>query len=85
MCAAPPIVGAWSMAVLLWQFVFFEYYYYYYYNTQSNSESCYMFMYMYITQHKSHVGQNELHQVVFSKKKGLTPGNWTDSRGEVIT
>ena len=24
MCAAPPIVGAWSMAVLLWQ-----YYYYY--------------------------------------------------------
>jgi hypothetical protein len=36
-----------------------------------------MFMYMYITQHKSHVGQNELHQVVFSKKKGLTPDNWT--------
>ena len=25
MCAAPPIVGAWSMAVLLWQL--FEYYY----------------------------------------------------------
>ena len=24
MCAAPPIVGAWSMAVLLWQL--FEYY-----------------------------------------------------------
>ena len=26
MCAAPPIVGAWSMVVLLWQL--FEYYYY---------------------------------------------------------
>jgi hypothetical protein len=25
MCVAPPIVGAWSMAVLLWQL--FEYYY----------------------------------------------------------
>ena len=29
MCVALPIVGAWSMAVLLWQL--FEYYYYYLY------------------------------------------------------
>ena len=35
-CVAPPmIVGAWSMAVVLWQLL--EYYYYYYYHTKGNN------------------------------------------------